>query len=188
MYGYLYKYLALNSKLSLPGIGQFTTDQVPSRIDFVNKRLYPFSPVIRFTQGSPMADRYFYQFIADGLQVDELEAIKKFNEFVIYIKEQFSSNGFVDFPGVGRLTRQFSNTYSFKPLNNIQPFLPDLHAERVIRKNTGHTIKVGEDEVNSLDVTEEPTEEAKKEKNWMIHALVLALIAILAIVYYYFLR
>lgn len=188
MYGYLYKYLALNSKLSLPGIGQFTTDQVPSRIDFVNKRLYPFSPVIRFTQGSPMADKYFYQFIADGLQVDELDAIKKFNEFVIYIKEQFSSNGFVDFPGIGRLTRQFSNTYSFKPLNNIQPFLPDLHAERVVRKNAGHTIKVGEEEVNSLDVTEESSEEAQKEKNWIIHALVLALIALLAILYHYFLQ
>jgi len=188
MYGYLYKYLALHKKLSLPGIGSFTTDEVPARIDFVNKRLYPFMPVIRFIQGTPMADKYFYPFIAQGLQVDELEAIQKFNEFGFHLKEQFSINGFVDFPGIGRLTKQFSNTYSFKPLVTVQPFYPDLHAERVIRKNAGHTIRIGEDEVHSLDTAEETVAENSEEKNWKVHALVLALIAAMVIAYYYLSR
>jgi hypothetical protein len=188
MYGYLYKYLALHKKLSLPGIGSFTTDQVPSRIDFVNKRLYPYMPVIRFSQGTPMADKYFYRFIANGLKIDELEAIQRFNEFVFYLKEQFTMNGFVDFPGIGRLTKQFSNTYSFKPINTIQPFLPDLHAERVVRKYAGHTIKVGEEEVSSLDTDEEPMTEEQKEKNWKVHALILAILAAMAIIYYYLSR
>lgn len=188
MYGYLYKYLALHKKLSLPGIGSFTTDQVPSRIDFVNKRLYPFMPVIRFSQGTPVADKYFYRFIASGLNIDELEAIQRFNEFVFYLKEQFTMNGFVDFPGIGRLTKQFSNTYSFKPINTIQPFFPDLHAERVVRKNAGHTIKIGEDEVSSLGPGEETVAESNEERNWKVHALILAILAAMAIAYYYLSR
>ena len=187
MYGYLYKYLVLHKKLSLPGIGLFATSQVPSRIDFVNKKLYPFFPVIRFTQGAAMADKYFYRFIATGLRIDELEAIQKFNEFLFHIKEQFSINGFVDFPGIGRLTKQFSNTYSFKPANTIQAFYPDVHAERVIRKHTSHTIKIGEDEVSSIAEPEEEVEE-KPKQNWLIHALVLALISAMVIAYYYLTR
>lgn len=188
MYGYLYKYLVLNKKLSLPEIGQFTTDQVPSRIDFVNKRLYPFMPVIRFTQSKPLADKTFFRFIAQGLGIDELEAIQKFNEFLFYLREQFSLNGFVDFPGIGRLTKQFSNTYSFKPINTIQPFYTDLHAERVVRKNVGHTVKIGEEEVSSLVLTEDGAEEGGKKDNWQLYALILGVIAVLAIVYWYFLR
>lgn len=188
MYGYLYKYLVLNKKLSLPEIGQFSTDQVPSRIDFVNKRLYPFMPVIRFTQGKPIADKTFFKFIAQGLNMDELQAVQKFNEFLFYIREQFSMHGFVDFPGIGRLTKQFSNTYSFKPINTIQPFFADLQAERVVRKNTGHTVKIGEAEVNSLELTEEVAEDGGKQDNWKMYALVLGLVAVLAILYWYFLR
>ncbi|HWB24329.1 MAG TPA: hypothetical protein VG738_02565 [Chitinophagaceae bacterium] len=185
MYGYLYKYLALHGKLSLPGIGQFVTDEVPARIDFVNRTLYPFAPVIRFTQGATMADKNFYDFIAAGLKIDALETIQKFNEFILVLKEQFTLNGFIDLPGIGRLTKQFSNTYSFEPANNIQPFFPDMHAERVIRKNTGHTVKQGEDEVSSLEVNEEEVLEDDSEKSWKWYALALALIAGMAIAYYY---
>ncbi len=187
MYGYLYKYLVLRKKLSLPGIGLFVADEVPARIDFVNKKLYPYLPVIRFTQGTALADKYFYRFIAIGLDVDELEAIQRFNEFTFHIKEQFSINGFVDFPGIGRLTKQFSNTYSFKPATSVQSFYPEVHAERVIRKNAGHLVKVGEDEISSLDMAG-PVEEGTSEKNWMIHVLVLALISALVIAYYYLSR
>lgn len=189
MYGYLYKYLALHNKLALPGIGQFTIDEVPSRIDFVNKRLYPYMPVIRFAQGTPMADKVFYHFLALGLKVDDLEAIQKFNEFIFHIKEQFTMNGFVDLPGIGRLTKQFSNTYSFKPLNTIQSFYPELHNERVVRKNAAHTVKQGEDEVSSVDAASQVTEEeVPQENNWKIYALALALIAGMAIAYYYLSR
>ncbi len=188
MYGYLYKYLVLHKKLQLPGIGLFKIDHVPSRIDFINKKIHPFFPVIRFTQGATIADKYFYRFIAAGLSIDELEAIQKFNEFLFHLKEQFSLNGFVDFPGIGRLTKQFSSTYSFKPENTLQSLYPDVHAERVIRKNASHTIKIGEEEVNSLEEkTEEPADKPEIE-NWKIHALVLALIGIMVIAYYFLTR
>lgn len=187
MYGYLYKYLVLHKRLSLPGIGLFVTDEVPARIDFVNKKLYPFLPIIRFTQGTALADKYFYNFIARGLNIDELEAIQKFNEFIFHVKEQFTTNGFVDLPGIGRLTKQFANTYSFKPISTTQAFYPDVHAERVIRKNAAHTIKIGEDEVSSIPVTEEVVENTE-EKNWKIHVLVLALISAMVIAYYYLTR
>jgi hypothetical protein len=184
MYGYLYKYLILHKKLSLPGIGVFKIDQVPSRIDFVNKKLYPFSPIIRFTQGTSLADKYFYPFIAAGYNIDELEAIQRFNEFLFHLKEQFSLNGYVDFPGMGRLTRQFSNTYTFKPDNFVQSLYPDVHAERVVRKNEGHTVKIGEDEVHSHELLQK--EEAKKKMPaWVIYAIILTVLGVGAIAYYY---
>jgi hypothetical protein len=184
MYGYLYKYLVIHKKLSLPGIGVFKIDQVPSRIDFVNKKLYPYSPVIRFTQSAALADKYFYRFIANGFKIDELEAIQRFNEFIFHLKEQFSLNGHVDFPGMGRLTRQFSNTYSFTPDNFVQSLYPDLHAERVVRKNEGHTVKIGEDELNSLDLLQKDSSR-KKIPAWVIYAAVLALLGGAAIAVFY---
>ncbi|HVX49100.1 MAG TPA: hypothetical protein VHB48_03050 [Chitinophagaceae bacterium] len=186
MYGQLYKYLALHRRLTLPGIGQFLIEDIPARIDFVNRKLYPFTPVIRFTQGTAMADKKFYNFIARGMQLDDLEAIQRFNEFIFEIKELFTLNGFVDFPGIGRLTRQFSNTYSFKPLNNIQPYYPEIHAERVVRKNAGHTVKQGEEELHSSELTEDAAaEQENNQKSWKMYALALALIAAMAIAYYY---
>jgi len=184
MYGYLYKYLILHRKLSLPGIGIFKIEQVPSRIDFVNKKLYPFSPVVRFTQGASLADKFFYRYIAASFSIDELEAIQRFNEFIFHLKEQFSLNGYVDFPGMGRLTRQFSNTYSFKPDSFVQSLYPDVHAERVIRKNEGHTVKIGEDEVHSQDLLQKD-EPKKKIAAWVIYAIVLTLLGAGAIAYYY---
>jgi hypothetical protein len=184
MYGYLYKYLVLQKKLSLPGIGVFRIDQVPSRVDFVNKKLYPFSPVIRFTQGTSMADKFFYRFISTSLNIDELEAIQRFNEFIFHLKEQFSINGYVDFPGMGRLTMQFSNTYSFKPDHFVQSLYPDVHAERVVRKNEGHTVKIGEEEVHSHDLLQKE-KSTKKMPAWAIYAIILAALGIGAIAYYY---
>lgn len=187
MYGYLYKYLVLHKKLVLPGIGVFKIDQVPSRIDFVNKKLYPFSPVIRFTQGTTLADKYFYRFIASGFSIDELEAIQRFNEFLFHLKEQFTLNGFVDFPGLGRLTKQYSNTYTFKPDGFVQSLYPDVHAERIVRKNEGHLVKIGEDEVHSHDLLDKEVPK-KKMPVWIIYALILAALGIGAIAYYYLVK
>jgi len=184
MYGYLYKYLVLHKKLTLPGIGVFKIDQVPSRIDFVNKKLYPIVPTIRFTQSTSLADKYFYGFIATGFNIDELEAIQRFNEFIFHLKEQFALNGYVDFPGMGRLTKQFSNTYNFKPDQFVQSLYPDLHAERVVRKNEGHTVKIGEDEVHSHDLLNK-TDEKEKIPAWGWYSIILALLGAGVILYYY---
>lgn len=184
MYGYLYKYLIKHRKLSLPDIGVFKIEQVPSRVDFVNKKLYPYSPVIRFTQGASLADKYFYRFIAASFNIDELEAIQRFNEFIFHLKEQFSLNGYVDFPGMGRLTRQFSNTFTFKPDGFVQSLYPDVHAERIIRKNEGHTVKIGEDEVHSHVLLQKNTAKSKVA-TWVWYAIGLALLGCAAIAYYY---
>ena len=75
---------------------------------------------------------------------------------------------------------------SFQP-EEMPGYFPGITAERVIRKNVTHTVRVGEQEKTSEEMQtalHHQSPKAKKEK-WWLTAAILAVIGIAAIIFYY---
>lgn len=181
----LYNYLILNNRLAIPGVGVFTVEQVPARLDFVNKTLLAPLSVIRFSlENINAADRQFYQFLARTLRVDETTAIRRFNDFAFDLKNDLATTGHAELPGIGKLIKAFSNTYTFHAENMDEEFFPEISVERVIREKTSHTILVGEAEKTSDEMLEILSDRSASNR-WWIYAIILGVLGIGLITYYY---
>src|ERR1700740_578014 len=109
MWETVYRYFILNGELSLPGIGAFNIERTVARSDFANSKLHPARPVIRFTHDHKPADKQFYDYISRVHQISETEAITRFHELVYVFQTKLSSNGKAELPGIGGLSRAYSN-------------------------------------------------------------------------------
>jgi phosphoribosyl 1,2-cyclic phosphodiesterase len=183
MHEYIHKYFALNKKVVLPGIGSFMAEMQNAKLDFINKTLQAPLHTIRYDQNNS-ADEKFYNFLSKETGLNETEAANNFNHFANELKEQLKVNHVLELKGIGTLTKNASG-YSFDANNTLQDFFPEIAAERVIRQNAEHTVKVGEHHKTSTQMHKELQQRVVKKDNWFISALVLGGIGIVAIVLYY---
>lgn len=178
------KFLFLHHHISLPGIGSFSIEKKPARIHVSDRVIEPPSTSIKFINESFPAEKIFYNFLANELNIDELQAVRTFTDFNIHLKADISQNKFVELKGIGTLHAD-NETLSFVP-EKLPKYYPLINAERVIRKNVSHVIKVGEDEKTSEEMqTVLQYEEVVHEDRWWIPAIILGAIGIVAIVVYY---
>ena len=64
LYELFYKYLILNGRASMPGIGSFGVEQVPATMDFENKKLNPPTQNIKLESSEIATDTYsFYNYL-----------------------------------------------------------------------------------------------------------------------------
>jgi hypothetical protein len=185
MYNVIRKFLALYHHLSLPGIGNFNVELQPAQIDFADHRILPSKNKIVFSNNTLSAEKKFYEFLSHELNIDETQAIRNFTNFTARLQDDLNKKNNLSFKGIGTLTKQTAHVIAFEP-DEMPLYFPELIAERVIRKNETHTVKVGEDERTSEEMyaaLHEP-QQVRKER-WWIAASILAIIGIAAIVFYY---
>lgn len=182
---YLAKYFALYKKLILPGIGSFNTTTQPAQLEFVEKTLHAPLYTINFQQGEPANDTNFIPFLIRETGLDQYEVANRFEQFVTQLKEKLHSGIAWQLPGIGVLTNN-GNSYAFTA-ESLQQYFPGVIAERVIRQNAQHAVRVGEDEKTSAEMHEILNKEDVQDR-WWIGAVVLAVIGIVAILYYYLSR
>jgi len=187
MHNLLHSYLLQYKRLSIPGVGSFTVEHIPARLDFPNKTLHPPLPVIRFNTDTAAADKQLFKYLSGQFNLNETEAIRHFNDFAFDFKNDITNNGEAVLPGIGKISKAFTNAYTFQPEASLHGYFPDLKVERVIRENVEHTIRVGEDEKTSTQMQELLAEEPRKDL-WWVYAIILAAIGIGAIVYYHLLK
>ena len=182
---YLVKYFALYKKLILPGIGAFNTATQPAQIEFVEKTLHAPAYNITFKQDETADDANFISFLIKETGLDQYEVANRFGHFITQLKEKLQSGIALQLPGLGVLTNN-GDHYSFTA-ETLQQFFPGIAAERVIRQNAQHSIRVGEDQKTSSEMHEIPHKEVKEER-WWIAAVVLGVIGVAAILYHYLSR
>ncbi|HXL55482.1 MAG TPA: hypothetical protein VN958_04445 [Chitinophagaceae bacterium] len=186
MHQYIHKYFALYKNVTLPGIGSFNTEKQNARLDFINKTLHPPVPIIRYDKYD-RTDERFYNFLSRETGVSENDMINNFNHFTEQLKEQLETKHVLQLQGIGILTKNASG-YSFVADNTVQTFFPDLIAERVIRQNAEHTVKVGEEHKTSTQMHKELRQIEVKKDNWFVTALILGAIGVVAIALYYLIK
>jgi hypothetical protein len=186
MYNSLYKYLIFYKRLNLPNIGSFTVEHVPGRLDFLNKQLHSPIPVIRFSPDkNAAAEQQLFEFLAVDMGISELEAIKQFNDLSTQLKADLNQNSVAPLPGIGTLQKEFGDNYTFQPKASIQQYFPDAAAERVVRKEAIHTVRVGEDERSSDEMKGILADDETSADKWWMYALILGILGLGALVYYY---
>lgn len=186
MHSYIYKYFALNKNIVLPGIGSFNAETQTAKLDFINRILQAPSTVIHYHQYDKV-DAKFYNFLSKETGLNENDAANNFTRFAGQLKEQLEKNNILELKGIGTLTKNTSG-YSFVANDTVQNFFPDVVAERVIRKNAEHPVKVGDYHKTSTQMHKELQRRVLKKDSWLINAFVLAAIGVIAIVLYYVIK
>lgn len=186
MYNIVKKYLALHYHLSLPGIGNFSVETVPAKINIVDRTILPSINKINFSSDNLPSEKKFYSFLSEELNVDETQAVRSFTHFVDDIKSELADKKETVLKGIGKLEQQSNDTINFYA-DDVVSYFPQLVAERVVRKNTTHTVRVGEQEKSSTEMHETLLlkEDVVYNERWWIPAVILAVIGIAAIAYYY---
>ncbi|MGN6215308.1 hypothetical protein [Parafilimonas sp.] len=179
------KYLILHKQIALPGIGNFSVETKPAQLDFANRSITSKENTIEFTNDKNEPGSTFYNFLSYELKTDEVTAKQYFNEFIARLRYELNEKKTIYLKGIGRLTRQNAASLAFE--QEARPvYFPKLIAEKIIRKNAGHTVRVGEDERTSeeMHTVLHQAKTLRKEK-WWVTAGILALIGIAAIIFYY---
>lgn len=191
LYELFYKYLILNGRASMPGIGTFGIEQVPATMDFENKKLNPPTQNIRLESFDIATDTYsLYNYLARELKVDESEAARRFQEFAHDIQKQANSNQTVLLPGIGRLRKDLINGYVIDPETENKQVMQDLWISKTQAANTGllDVYTSGKPEAPKEYSPESNTANKitkESEDYWWVIAIVLAIMGLGALLYYY---
>lgn len=187
MFQIFYKYLILNKKAGIPGIGGFSIRRRPATLDFSNKTFISPSIQIEFNK-SDVVEKKFYLFLAKEEQIDEYEAVNNFNNFTKTLTSQLDIAGNLELPAIGLLSKDVSGKIHFKPVNAGIVLYPNVTAERTIRNVSANAIASTGDQRDAAEAQEVSVDQENgqgRKDDWWIFAILLAIAAVAAIIYYY---
>ena len=67
-------------------------------------------------------NREIYNFLSKELEVEQIEAIKKFHEYIYEIKATASEGNVIQFNGIGTISKQSDGTFTFQQEKNAFDF------------------------------------------------------------------
>ena len=180
MFHLLYKYLVFHNYVKIPGVGHFTIEKQPARIDMESKIIHAPVSVIKYRDESDVADKSFYTFLANELKIEVVDAVRQFQDFYYQLKNSITAKKVVELPSFGTL-KLVNNQINFQQTPVLEEYYPDISIDRP------SFIESSDDEAEGELVTEEDSEEVRPARSfWWLYALILGLIGVGAIVYYYY--
>lgn len=177
------RYLSFNKQLSLQHIGTFSVEHLPAQLDFPNRLLLAPQALLHFSVTSN-ADEAFEQWLCESCQLSVAEAKNRLKDLVNDFQHTISKGQAVEWKGIGIFTKDENQLLHFTSL-----FAPGIgepvKAEKIIRKNAAHFVRVGEEEKTNTEMEELLFGEKKKGINslWIV-ATALLLTCIAAIWYF----
>jgi nucleoid DNA-binding protein len=153
MFDLLYQYLVRNNRVSLPGLGTFFVEQVPAKIDIVNKSIVAPSYTFRLDRANDFSGKNFFVWLANAAHISEWDAIKKLSEFAFEVRKAIQQGNKVIWKGVGVLRPGQPGEIKFEPEKKNFVFEQQVVAEKVIRENADHRMLVGDKEKTSSQMT-----------------------------------
>lgn len=189
----LYKYLILNKKVSVPGLGYFYVHRQPASLDFSNKQFVAPSFRIAFREGEGTVDKVFYQFLASEQQIAEPAAIQNFDGFAIKMNKKLNTSGALQLPGLGQLTKDDTGRLHFDSVPSLTSFYNNVSTDRITDEVSAGDeqpiLAVANEPVITGETHEletEPAYTSAKRDYWWVYALIIASISVAAIAYYYY--
>jgi len=185
MYQDLYEYLILYKHLNVPGIGTFLIERKPSETEFTHKQINSSAYTIALQQSNAVPAKQLFNWLAEKFNISYHEAIIKMNGFAYDLKNQVMAGNKVLWSGIGTLSKGVGGDIKFDPALKEFRYDRPVSAVRVIREKAIHTVRVGEDEKTSEEMTEwlNPTEE--KAKYWWTPALIAAILLVIILGIYF---
>ena len=179
----LYQYLILHRQISLPGIGTIALQKKSSQLDFGNKVITPASYIFFINNSKDSPTKKFFGWVSSRLNISDWDAIRMVNDFSFDLKNKISS-GEALWEHVGILRRdEKGNIFLDAAEIQLESEMP-VQAEKVLRVNAGHTVRVGEMEKTSVEMEEFFSETAEtKDYGWVI-AIVITVLSVMFVGWY----
>ncbi|QNA42898.1 DUF4229 domain-containing protein [Lacibacter sediminis] len=175
------RYLSFQKRVSLQGIGTFSVEHLPARLDFPNRLLYAPEFILHYSSSVTGTDEQFEHWLQKELNVDREEVKTLQQNLSTEFQRTLSEKGEMTLNGLGVFTKDEQKLLHFSSLYEAVKGNP-VTAEKIIRKNTSHSILVGEQEKTSEEMTELLTGVKRKPLNlWWMIVLALFLSAIISI-------
>jgi nucleoid DNA-binding protein len=122
----------------IPGFGAFVSSNRPALIDHVQGKLSPPSKKLTFNKNILVNDGVLLHHLQEKYELSQDEAQAAIDDFSIAIKKRLDNREIVEFPGVGRLYKDFENSFKFLQANtnfNTDSYgLPEIQFFPVIKK------------------------------------------------------
>lgn len=182
MFNLLYKYLVLYNYVNIPGVGHFTIEKQPARLDIDAKIIHAPIFVVKYKHETDSADKAFYNFIAGEMNIDVVDAIRQFQDFAFQLKNNIKSGKVAELPCFGTLKME-RDEVKFLPDPVLKEYYPSLNVDDASLSAINDVIVDDEEQMNSVDET---AEDYPAKSYWWLYALILAIAGIGAIVYYYY--
>lgn len=172
----LYNYLIQHQQLPIPGLGTIYVERVPARTDFRNQQILPPFIKFRFDPYFDAPDQGLFRYIAEKHAIEDFEAIRWYNEWAFALRTDIKNNLKAFLNRVGTLIQDPSGEIVLESLDSMYAGAVPVHAERVIRQDQQHIVKVGEEHWTSSQMEEhlQELEENKSNNQWWIYAAIIA--------------
>lgn len=185
MYGELYQYFILHKQLNIPGIGTFLLERKPANIDFINKIADPPAYTVALHHGNTTPSKNIFSWLASSLDISEPDALIKFNDFALDIKDRVLAGDKLQWNGIGSLSKGMAGEIRFEAsLKDMKAGEP-VPAIKVIRENARHSVRVGEQRKTSTEMIEMLATAEEKKTYWWAIALITGLLAFIFIAIYF---
>jgi hypothetical protein len=180
----LHEYFIQNGSITIPGVGTFRMQRISAQVDFASRKMLPPSYTIRYDHRHDSAHRELFDYFAMKSGLPELEAIKQVNNYAYDLKDSLLKGRTIPLEGFGKLLPDNGSGFQFEADRLHYEFIPGVTAERVIRLDSEHQIRVGDEQKTSSEMeailSEEVAEPGLWDRFWF-RALCLASLALLLI-------
>ena len=146
------RFLSTHKRVSLKGIGSFSVEHLPARLDFPNRLLHAPETILHYAAEAE-EDAAFDQWLVQELRLpsDEIKTLRQ--NFTEEFKRILTGKNEVEFAGLGRFEKDGNQLIHFTSAFETIVGMPVV-AEKIIRKNTSHSIRVGEEEKTNVEMEE----------------------------------
>jgi nucleoid DNA-binding protein len=176
------RYLSFQQQVSIKDVGTFSVEELPARLDFPNKLLHAPEHILHFNP-KWSNDELFEQWAQKQLGLSQQEIKAQLQNLSADFQRRLSDKNELNWEGIGRFSKNDQQLILFT--NGFEAVKrPPVVAEKVIRKNAQHSIRVGEQEKTNVEMEELLQTQSRKTLNlWWLFALALFLTAFLAILF-----
>ena len=186
MFEILNSYLFQHKSISIPGLGTIFLDRESANTDNGNKNFLPPSYSFRFDKYFDAPDKDFFSYLAAEKKIPDYEAIKWYSEFSYELRNKIRLDENVHWDNVGILKKDDTGNIVFESASENPFFLKPVGANIITRKDLQHHLLIGNNELTNNEEEEliHPTAMVKKDM-WWIYALILAVAAIVVLVFHF---
>lgn len=176
------RYLSFQQQVSIKDVGTFSVEELPARLDFPNKLLHAPEHILHFnTKWSK--DELFEQWAQKQLGLSQQEIKAQLQNLSADFHRTLSGKNELTWEGIGRFSKNDQQLILFS--NGFEAVeRPPVTAEKVIRKNAQHSLRVGEQEKTNVEMEELLQVQSRKTFNlWWLFALALFFTSLLVILF-----
>lgn len=175
------QYLTFKKQVSIEGVGTFSVEELPARLDFPNRLLHAPEHILHFNSKWE-EDALFEQWVQKQSGASQQEVKAQLQHLSSQFQRTLTEQQALSWKNIGRFSKKDQQIQFVSEFEAVKR--SPVTAEKVIRKNAQHSIRVGEQEKTNVEMEELLQTQSRKTLNlWWLFALALFLTALVLILF-----